>query len=309
MSDLDPTLRQRLVELTTREPVVLFMKGTRQQPHCGFSARTVEILGRYLQHFDTFNILEDEVVREGLKAFADWPTFPQLWVNGELVGGSDIIATLHQNGELAEVLGADVQPIPVPKVTITEAAAARIKEVTHDPSPALRLVIDADFNYSFEGLERIEPGDVQVTQWEMSLVMDPGTAGRAEGMTLDFATGDDGASLVVDNPNAPGQPKLMQVEDLAIWLESDKPLHLVDVRTEQEWNLAHLPQARFLDEEAAAFLDGLDKDAPIAFICHHGGRSQQAAEHFARLGFTDVYNVVGGMDAWSVRVDPKVPRY
>jgi Grx4 family monothiol glutaredoxin len=86
-------LHQRLSELVKAAPVMLFMKGTPSSPQCGFSRQTVAILREKGIRYGFFNILADDEVRQGLKEFADWPTFPQLWADGELVGGLDIVST------------------------------------------------------------------------------------------------------------------------------------------------------------------------------------------------------------------------
>ena len=83
---------------------MLFMKGTAEMPQCGFSAKTVSILKSYAIPFKTFNILEDENIRQGLKEYSDWPTYPQLYVNSVLIGGCDIITEMHENGELKDLL-------------------------------------------------------------------------------------------------------------------------------------------------------------------------------------------------------------
>ena len=80
------------------------MKGTPEQPQCGFSGRAVAILKEYNVPFKSFNIFEDEAIRQGVKEYVDWPTFPQLYVNGELVGGCDIITELFQKGELQKLV-------------------------------------------------------------------------------------------------------------------------------------------------------------------------------------------------------------
>lgn len=85
------SLHDRLTQLTTAAPVMLFMKGTPSAPQCGFSRQLVSILREHSVRYGFFNILADEDVRQGLKEFADWPTFPQLWMGGELVGGLDIV--------------------------------------------------------------------------------------------------------------------------------------------------------------------------------------------------------------------------
>jgi monothiol glutaredoxin len=87
-------------------PVMLFMKGTAMFPQCGFSARVVQILNHLKVPFRTANVLEDDGLREGIKAFSNWPTIPQLYVKGEFVGGCDIVTEMFQSGEL-ETLMAD----------------------------------------------------------------------------------------------------------------------------------------------------------------------------------------------------------
>eukprot|EP00897_Mesotaenium_endlicherianum_P004805 jgi/Mesen1/4352/ME000022S03637 len=100
------TLKQQLQELVTSKKTMLFMKGTPEEPRCGFSKKVVQYLREDALDFGTFDILSDQKVREGLKDFSNWPTYPQLYHNGELVGGCDIISEMHSNGELKEVLGS-----------------------------------------------------------------------------------------------------------------------------------------------------------------------------------------------------------
>ena len=88
---LSPDLHARLSALTTADRVVLFMKGDRQQPRCGFSASVVEILDELLPSYSTVDVLADAEVREGIKILSEWPTIPQLYVGGEFVGGCDIV--------------------------------------------------------------------------------------------------------------------------------------------------------------------------------------------------------------------------
>jgi len=103
MSDV----QQRIDTLVKGHRVVLFMKGTSQFPMCGFSGRAIQILKACeVGDLTTVNVLEDEGVRQGIKDYANWPTIPQLYVNGEFVGGSDIMMEMYQNGELQQVLSA-----------------------------------------------------------------------------------------------------------------------------------------------------------------------------------------------------------
>ena len=97
--------KQRIKEQVEGHPVVLYMKGTPQFPQCGFSATATEILKRCgVPEFASFNVLEDDDLREGIKSFSNWPTIPQLYVNGEFVGGCDIMREMYQSGELQQLL-------------------------------------------------------------------------------------------------------------------------------------------------------------------------------------------------------------
>ena len=101
MSDV----QQRISDLVKQNRVVLFMKGTAQFPMCGFSGRAIQILKACgVDDLKTFNVLEDEEVRQGIKDYANWPTIPQLYINGEFVGGSDIMKEMYQSGELQKLL-------------------------------------------------------------------------------------------------------------------------------------------------------------------------------------------------------------
>ena len=99
----NPTFERIQAEIDAH-PVMLFMKGTAMFPQCGFSARVVQILSHLNVPFHTANVLEDAELRDGIKQFSNWPTIPQLYVKGELVGGSDIVAEMFQSGELATLL-------------------------------------------------------------------------------------------------------------------------------------------------------------------------------------------------------------
>jgi monothiol glutaredoxin len=108
MSDMDT--QQRIDQIVKGHPVVLFMKGMPQMPQCGFSALAVQVLNACgVQQFHSVNVLADQEIRQGIKDYANWPTIPQLYVNGEFVGGSDIMREMYQSGELQKLLGATQQ--------------------------------------------------------------------------------------------------------------------------------------------------------------------------------------------------------
>ena len=97
--------QQRIKEQVTGNPVVLYMKGTPQMPQCGFSQMAVQILRACgVTQFHSVNVLEDADIRQGIKQYANWPTIPQLYVNGEFVGGSDIMREMYESGELQKLL-------------------------------------------------------------------------------------------------------------------------------------------------------------------------------------------------------------
>lgn len=101
------SIQEQIKEVVTTHRVVLFMKGTKQFPQCGFSSRAVQILqAAGCEDFVTVNVLENEAVRQGIKEYSNWPTIPQLYVNGEFLGGSDIMMEMFEAGELQEALKA-----------------------------------------------------------------------------------------------------------------------------------------------------------------------------------------------------------
>ena len=107
MSNISSDVQQQIDDLVKSHRVVLFMKGTAQFPMCGFSGRAIQILKACgVEDLKTVNVLEDEAVRQGIKEYANWPTIPQLYVNGEFVGGSDIMMEMYQSGELQQALAA-----------------------------------------------------------------------------------------------------------------------------------------------------------------------------------------------------------
>jgi monothiol glutaredoxin len=101
---LDDPTRARIRETIGSDRVVLFMKGDREAPQCGFSARVVQMLDRLVPDYTTVDVLADPGVRQGIKEFSNWPTIPQLYVAGELIGGCDIVTEMFQSGELATLM-------------------------------------------------------------------------------------------------------------------------------------------------------------------------------------------------------------
>jgi monothiol glutaredoxin len=117
----DPQLKTQIEGLIRENPVLLFMKGTPDQPMCGFSARTVAILQTMGRPFAAVDVLPDPRIRQELSAVSNWPTIPQLFIDGELVGGCDIVTEMYQSGELQQALGVEAADRPVEEPAPPEA--------------------------------------------------------------------------------------------------------------------------------------------------------------------------------------------
>jgi monothiol glutaredoxin len=311
---LTDATRKQIDDLVQQKKVVLFMKGNRSFPQCGFSAQVVQILNELAPSYETVNVLTDPALRDGIKEYSSWPTIPQLYVEGKFVGGCDIVKEMYASGELKKVLGAAPAaaapaPAKVPTLRITDRAAASFKQAAEEAGPGdkLHLEINGAFQYDlFYGPSA--PGEIEVKANGVALCLDNASAGRADGLTIDFVD-QPGGGFKIDNPNEPPRVKPLTVNELKAMLDRGDKLELFDVRTEGERVKAKIDRARWLDDQGKRFLDGLDKEARIVFHCHHGGRSRAAAEEAVRRGFRNVYNLEGGIEAWSTAIDPSVPRY
>ncbi len=306
---LSPETRARIESILASHEVVLFMKGSPQRPQCGFSMKASSIVGGIVADYAHVDVLQDAEVREGIKLFGQWPTIPQLYFKGELLGGSDIIEQMLNSGELHEVLGGVVPDRTAPTITVTDEAAVQIRQAMTDQGEGLvlHMAVDAKFASRFE-LKPATGQEIVAESNGITVHFDLASAPRANGIVIDWVdNGVRGAGLAIQNPNAPAEVKPLSVTDLAKRLDV---MTVVDVRPPQGRGMAAFPHAHVvLDETTHDDLANLPKDTPLAFLCHHGNSSRQAAEHFRGLGFTRVFNVEGGIDAWSTEVDASVPRY
>ncbi len=306
---LDAETRAVIEDVLSNNRVVLFMKGHRHQPQCGFSARTVAALDLLVADYLHINVLDHPELREGIKAYGNWPTIPQLYVNGELIGGSDIVLEMMDSGELAEVLGVERSGPVVPRIEIAADIVERIQGARRQqPTKVPQLRIDAGWQHPL-ALDELKPGLECVQAGEVEIHMDAWTASRADGLRIRMGDSLQGTRIVFDNPNAP--PPVVQLEPRALKakLDAQEPLELIDVRGPDERAIAKIDGARAWDEDTDRYLAALSPDTQIVFHCHKGGRSQQAAEYLRRKGFRNVHNLAGGIDAWSTEVDPSLPRY
>jgi monothiol glutaredoxin len=305
---LSPATRARIDELLTANRVVLFMKGTREAPQCGFSAAATDRLNALLEDYATVDVLADEEIRQGIKEYGNWPTIPQLYVDGELVGGADIVQSMFDSGELHRVLGVPEPDRTPPEITISDAAVAAIRQALSDAEGLkLFLVIDGRFQPQFQ-LREASGHEISVIANGLEICFDLASAQRARGASIDWTKTPHGESLAIHLPEAPAAVKSLDVHALRRRLDAGD-ITVIDVRPPQDRALAPFAHAEILDSTTHARLAALPKDTPLAFLCHHGHSSRHAAEHFREHGFRDVYNVEGGIDAWSREIDPAVPRY
>jgi len=306
---LSEQTRERIESIIGGDDVVLFMKGNRAMPQCGFSNKVVQILDSLVEDYTTVDVLADADIRDGIKEYSAWPTIPQLYLKGEFVGGCDIVTELYASGDLHRQLGQPVPERKIPTVAISDSAAARIREYTaRAPDKELKLSIDARFQASL-GLAPRQEHEVEVEAGGIRVLMDYATAERADGVSIDLVESATGAAFKITNPNEPGEVKQLSPRDVQQLIDQGTKFVFLDVRTPEERATAQIAGTQLLDQATGKEIEKLPKDTMLVFHCHHGGRSQAAAEHFRGRGFTKVHNLAGGIDAWSREVDPKVPRY
>jgi monothiol glutaredoxin len=305
---LSESVKNKIEQHLNSNKVVLFMKGTRQQPMCGFSARTVAALDSVVPEYASVNVLDDAEVREGIKVYGNWPTIPQLYIDGELVGGCDIVLGMLNSGELHECLGMDTPDRTPPEISITDRAAEQIREALHgNEGYALHFHVDANWEAGFN-LAPPEGHEIKTESNGLELLMDIATAQRAKGANIDWVSSMQGEGLAIDMPLAPPPVRQMTVQELAEKLTSGQVM-LIDVRSAEERERASIEGSLVLDEAMMDKLEQMPKDTELAFLCHHGNASQGAAEYFRKKGFATVSNVSGGIAAWSQEIDPSVPVY
>jgi monothiol glutaredoxin len=305
---LSDSTREKIESIVKQNRVVLFMKGTPKSPMCGFSAKTIGLLDSILDDYKSVDVLEDQEIRDGIKVYGNWPTIPQLYIDGELVGGCDIVTAMFNSSELHELLGVEAPDRTPPEVTITDAAAEKILEaMANHEDIGLHFAVDANWQSQFN-VAPAEGHEIKVVTNGITMYFDLASAQRANGAIIDWVETLQGSGLTIHLPQAPAPVKQMDVAELKQRLE-DNSVVLIDVRGSEERALASLAAARAMNDETMKVIEAMPKDTALAFICHTGNRSQVAGEYFRKQGFTNVSNVVGGINAWSKEIDPSVPLY
>jgi len=300
---LDTETRGIIESIVNSHKVVLFMKGTPQQPQCGFSAKTISALDMLVPDYRTVNVLEHPDIRDGIKDYGNWPTIPQLYVSGELIGGNDIIQDMLKSGELGDILGVEAPTVEAPEIHLGSKATEVMKNaLASNEGATLHLQVSAGWNHSFS-LEQSPPGAIAVEVDGLEISMDPWSATRANGLRVELNETLTGTSFSFDNPNAPPPVKQINVQDLKKKLDDDKDALLIDVRGPEERAVSLIDRAVPWNEETMALVETLPLDTEILFHCAAGGRSQSLAEIFRSRGYTNLYNVTGGIQAWSAEFE------
>lgn len=295
---LDPAVREKIETQIASHRVVLYMKGTPKMPQCGFSAKTAGILDQLLEgDYASYNVLEDESIREGIKVYGDWPTIPQLYVDGELVGGNDIIGEMFNAGELHEMFGLEKPDRTPPEITITDKATEKIREFLEAyPGNHLHFTIDSGWDAQFQVGPK-EGSEIETESNGITVLMDLASAQRAKGATIDWVETVQGEGLKLDLPGAPAPVKQMTPAELQERMNSGERLLVIDTRSETDRTENPLDFARPLDAELMAELKDGDPNQPLVFVCNIGQTSQQYADHYRKQGYTQVYNLEGGAQA------------
>ncbi|MFU8833207.1 MAG: Grx4 family monothiol glutaredoxin [Wenzhouxiangella sp.] len=295
---LDSAVRDRIEQQIAAHDVVLYMKGTPKMPQCGFSAKTAGMLDNLLSgDYVSYNVLEDESIREGIKVFGNWPTIPQLYIKGELVGGCDIITEMYNAGELHDMLGMDKPDRTPPEIEITDKAAGKIREFLDAyPDQHLHFAIGSDWDAQFHVGPK-QGQEIEATSAGITVLMDLASASRAKGARIDWVESVQGEGLALELPGAPAPVKTMTPTELQNRMNDGERILVVDTRAEADRQAAPLEFARALDAELMAELKDADQQMPLVFVCNSGVSSQAVAEHYRKQGFTQVYNLEGGVQA------------
>lgn len=302
MSNMNQAVKERIENLIESHKVFLFMKGNPQTPMCGFSGNTIKIMKSLVGNdFASFNVLEDNEIREGIKVFSDWPTIPQLYIDQEFVGGNDIISEMFNTGELHELLNLEKPDRTPPTMKVSDEALSHIKEGMKDVgNNKLFLSIDDEFNTRFS-LDTPKGYEVVSKVGDLDIYMDIGTAERAQNIEITWIEELQGSGLRIKNPNEPPAVEELSVAELQDWFDTDTTAnpYIFDVRPEDKIAEGTVPTAQRLDKEAIEEIESMDKSTPLVFLCQVGQSSMAAAEYFRKKGFTKVFNLTGGYNAWN----------
>jgi monothiol glutaredoxin len=251
--------------------------------------KTVEMVGRCRRHGMDPAVLDattDPWFSEPLLDPGARQHFPLLCVRGGLVGGIDVVRRLDSAGQLLPLLRPD-PPQVSPTIALSRSAADELKRALQKPEQCIRIGITAEFEHDL-GVDGMRPGDVKLMLGDVPVVLDAESASRANGLGIEWIETGEVRAFRVDNPN---RPEAVRVVDRGWFEREGRTLNLlvVDVRTVAEHASGHLDQAKLLDATLIDALEQLDRRTPLLFYCNGGVRSRHAAEHYRKLGFSEVY--------------------
>lgn len=302
-------LKQKIDALINDHAVVLFMKGSKDRPQCGFSKQVVEVLNSLTDDFITVDVLMDPELREAIKIYSSWPTIPQLYINREFIGGCDIVLDLAAKNELPKLLGL-LKAETKPAITISKKAQEAFRQAAMDKeaNESIRISISQGCEYGLS-FSKKNNDDFVYAEDGFEIVIDPYSAAYAEGMKVDYKEDHLEAGFSFECGHDDEEVHELSATELKSWLDEGEDVLVIDVRPQFERDMAKLSCAKPLFAMSEQDIDELDKDHPIVFHCHHGGRSRRVAEEWQAKGFKNLYNLSGGIDAWSRLVDRNVPVY
>ncbi len=283
------TPAQQVDDAIASDDVVVFMKGTREAPHCGFSAQMVEILNHLLPNYSTFDVRDDVELRRVVKERSGWPTFPQLYVRGEFIGGSDIVKELFVSGDLAGRLGVAPAELPSPELHFSQRALEQLVRLA--AGQPVRIELDARGDSHLSVSQR-QSSDIELSVGDIVVVMDVLTATRADGLRVDYLPEPGG--FIVSHAKVTPITAARFTEMLAM----QEPLLVVDCRTLAEYSTGSVPGAEHLNQALLEHLAGANEERTVVFVCRNGSRSSNVAEHFAVLNGTPARYLEGGLERW-----------
>lgn len=306
---MDKQTKDKIEHFISNNQVALFMKGTPQRPECGFSAKVIEALQKFTYDFASINILTDPLIREGIKEYSSWPTIPQLYINKEFVGGCDITLELASSGELAKLLGIK-KALIAPNIKIEDSAIKAFKKALeqNNQQESIRISIAANFEHALE-FDQANNDDFLIKYDDINLIIDHYSATKADNLSISFHESSTDSGFDFYNPNIPSEVKELTTEELNQWHVNKKPFILIDVRPKAEYDIAKIDFAKRLEDLSIKEQQELSKDIPIVFHCHHGSRSFNTAQKWRLKGFSNIYNLSGGIDDWAKKIDKNINTY
>lgn len=197
----------------------------------------------------------------------------------------------------------------VPRIELTPRALSALRRIAAaTDSGTVRLRISSHFRHSLD-FDRQRPRDIVLRKDVFFFVLDPISASRADGITIDFVDDGEEGAFKIDNPKQPPRLRSIAPPELKRWLDTQARFELFDVRPADERAIAVIEGSSSFESEGGDRLGRLDRAVPLVVYCRDGLRSEALGRHCLRLGFREVYSLEGGIDRWAEEIDPSLPRY